>query len=121
MSGNNILVDTNILIEFLNGSLEFLSVLSNNTIFISFITKIEILSHSSLSSNEIYKIDNFLNSNTNIIFIDNNITFKTAEIRRLKGVKTPDAIIIATANENNLKILTKDKGIINKIENQFLV
>lgn len=84
MNGDNILVDTNILVEFLDRSLEFLSILSNNTIFISIITKIELLSKSSLNQNEIENIEKFLDSNINIVNIDDEIATKTAEIRRDK-------------------------------------
>ncbi len=42
--GNNILADTNLIILALNGNLKVLEVLENQTVFISVVTEIELLS-----------------------------------------------------------------------------
>ncbi len=118
MSGRNILCDSNILINFLNGEQTHLQLFAENTIFISIINKIELLSIP-MNEADIIKIKMFIDSNFQILYIDDNIAEKTAELRRKYKIKTPDAIISATVIENNLEFLTEDKDLIKKINSDI--
>ncbi|MFY1048450.1 PIN domain-containing protein [Chryseobacterium sp. GP-SGM7] len=114
MSGKNILADSNVLINFLNGEHKNLKIFSDNIIFISVITKIELLS-APLNEEELLKIKNFLENNFNLIFIDETIAEKSAYLRRQFKLKTPDAIISATAIENKFEFLTEDIELVKKL------
>lgn len=114
MSGKNILADSNILINFLNGDHENITLFSQNTIFISVITKIELLS-APLKEEELLKVKKFIQNNFNLIFINEAIAEKSAFLRRQFKLKTPDAIIAATAIENQFEFLTEDKELIKKL------
>ncbi|AEM21225.1 PilT domain-containing protein [Brachyspira intermedia PWS/A] len=108
MNGNNILLDTNAIIYFLNG--KFL--LDNEyNIFISIISEIELLCYPKITSKEENIIKDFLNS-INIINLDNYIKNETILIKKEISIKLPDAIILATAKINNLILLTQDEGIL---------
>lgn len=108
MNGNNILLDTNAIIYFLNGKF-----LLNNeyNIFISIISEIELLCYPKITSEEENIIKDFLN-NINIINLDKYIKHETIAIKREISIKLPDAIILATAKVNNLILLTQDECIL---------
>lgn len=108
MNGNKILFDTNAIIYFLNNPFD----ISNISLFISVISEIELLSYPKITQGEENKIRYFLNNNVSIINLDDNIKNETIFIRKNFNIKTPDAIIIATAKVNNLTILTQDEGIL---------
>lgn len=118
MSGKNILADSNILINFLNGDHKNLKILSQNTIFISVITKIELLS-APLSDEELLKVKNFIQNNFNLIYIDDLIAEKSALLRRQFKLKTPDAIISATVIEKQFEFLTEDKELVKKLRQEI--
>ncbi|MEI0476259.1 type II toxin-antitoxin system VapC family toxin [Brachyspira pulli] len=108
MNGNNILLDTNAIIYFLNGKF-----LLNNeyNIFTSIISEIELLCYPKITLEEENIIKDFLN-NINIINLDSYIKHETIAIKREISIKLPDAIILATAKVNNLILLTQDEGIL---------
>ena len=108
MNGNNILLDTNAIIYFLNGKF-----LLNNeyNIFTSIISEIELLCYPKITLEEENIIKDFLN-NINIINLDSYIKHETITIKREISIKLPDAIILATAKVNNLILLTQDEGIL---------
>jgi predicted nucleic acid-binding protein len=75
----------------------------------SIITKIEFLSWSVFSQNENLKqkaVD-FI-SYANIFELNNEIAEKTIKNRQTNKIKTPDAIIAATAKIHNFVLLTND-------------
>ena len=73
---------------------------------VSVITQIELLCW---NTNEITKqnIRNFI-TECNIYAISNEVIEHCVIIRKLKKIKTPDAIIAATAHSNNFTILSRN-------------
>lgn len=104
-----ILVDSNVIIYHLNGmanATQFL-IQHRGKMAISTISVSEILSFN--ASPEILKAtENLLKENFIWIDISRDIIFKSAEIRRQKKTKTPDAIIGATALIHHLTIATRN-------------
>lgn len=108
MSGNNILLDTNAIIYFLNGKF----ILDNRyNIFTSVISEIELLCYPKITLEEENIIKDFLN-NINIINLNSNIKDETISIKKEISIKLPDAIILATSKINDLILLTQDEGIL---------
>jgi predicted nucleic acid-binding protein len=108
MNGN-FLLDTNALIRLLAGvSLSETVSRANPEVCISVITEIELLSFPKLTHSEESKIRSLL-SKLNVVMLDSAIKDKTIQIRRLYSLKTPDAIIAATAICSNAIIVTDDK------------
>ena len=106
------LIDTNVIANyFLNifseAGMFFLTNIIDKTPFISVITKIEALSWKSqnIEKENIVKI--FVNF-SNIIELSDNIVNKCIDIRRICRIKTPDAIIAATAIVNDMILITSD-------------
>ena len=109
------LLDSNILIGYLNGDPIIGSTLrswreAGAVLFISHISVIEILSYPTLSAQEIVAIEDFL-SDFIVIPLDMQVSRHAAEIRRLYKLLTPDAIIVGSAIANNLPLATRDKKI----------
>ncbi len=81
---------------------------------ISAITEIELLSWKSASPNDITVIGNFIRD-ARIIELDPDVKIKTADIRKVYGLKMPDAIIAASAIVHNLTLLTRNVSDFKKI------
>lgn len=100
------LIDTNILISLFNN--ELMQVIPNGIIGYSVITTIEILSFKGLSSQD----ENLIRSRLQQliqVFINERIAEKTIQLRRQYKLKTPDAIIVASAWDCDAVLITNDK------------
>ena len=81
MNGNNIFLDTNIILYLISGDENLADLLNNKTIYLSFITELEILGYKEITTEEIKKVAEFLAS---VTIIDTNSEIKkiTTGIRR---------------------------------------
>lgn len=109
--GKRFLIDTNILIYYLNGTAptnkEVETALLDNNFVISSITFTEILSWKSLTEDDIQLITKRFSS-IEIISPDRDISIDAAKIRRTHFVKLADAIIAASAIPLNIPLVTND-------------
>jgi predicted nucleic acid-binding protein len=109
--GKRFLIDTNVLIYFLNGNApsddELLSTLLENDFAISTITLVELLSWKLLSKNDVNQVIKNLEG-VKIISVNTDTSIKAAELRRIFQIKLPDAIIAATCLMEGLTLLTND-------------
>lgn len=112
MSGiNKYCFDTNILIGLFSGQLKS-DDLEAEEIIISIISEIEYLSFSNLKAQEIDRFNEFKNL-AEVIGIHKDseeLTQKIIQLRKEHRLKTPDAIIAATALVHNATLITNDKG-----------
>ncbi len=118
MSGNNFLVDSNIIVYALKGD-DFVQPYFQYDTFISVITEIEILG-SEIQDTEKYKAKQAIVNYCTVVLLTNTIKQETIRIRQLYKIKLPDAIIAATAIVEGLTLVTADKGF-KKIENLSLI
>lgn len=108
--GKMILVDSNIIIYYFSGmekAREFLNENAQN-LAISTITVSEVLSYP-MREDELKYTTDFLKNNFTWFDVSRDIIFKTAEIRRQKKIKTPDAIIGATALIHELTLASRNE------------
>ena len=115
MTGNSIVLDTNIILYLLNGDDELAVILNKMELFVSIISEIELLGYQDLSAEDKIKIGNFI-SEFSIIPLNSEIKNICINIKQKSKVKTPDAIVAATAIYLHLPLITSDKGF-EKIEN----
>lgn len=106
------LIDSNVIINYLNGNfnselLDRLDEIFNNNSAISVINKIELLAYHSLNQSQFDLTSDFV-STFDIYKIDDEIIESTIKIKRGERLKIPDAIIAATALKNDLRIITND-------------
>lgn len=107
MNGNNILLDTNIVLYLLNGEETLIPLLEEKNLFLSFITQLELLGNRNITPKDILKIKQFISECT-IIDITPGIKEYTISIRQKYSVKLPDCIIMATSLWLNMPLITAD-------------
>jgi len=108
MSGNNVLLDSNIILYLLSGEETLIPLLEEKKLYVSFITQLEILGFKGITKEEQEKLQQFL---TECIVIDINPVIKNfvIDLRRRYHIKLPDSIIMATSLYLNIPIITADK------------
>lgn len=108
MSGNNLLLDTNIIVYAMKGLAQVKPFFDSEQ-YISIITEMEISGVKEITNIEI-KIREMAIQFCSIIPLTNKIKNKAIDIKRLIKIALPDAIIAATAIEEELILVTADKG-----------
>ena len=108
MSGNNVLLDTNIVLYLLNGEETLIPLLEEKNLFLSFITQLELLGTRNLNSDDILKIKQFIAECT-VIDITPGIKEYAISIRQEYSIKLPDCIIMATSLWLNMPLITADQ------------
>lgn len=115
MIGNNIILDTNIVLYLLNGDDELASILDNMQLYVSIITEIELLGYQEISNEDKIKIKYFLSECT-IVPLNQEIKNLCIELKQSSKIKTPDAIVAATSVFCQIPLITSDKGY-EKVQN----
>lgn len=105
------LIDSNVLIDYVGERFESNQLKELDTIFdqslkISVITKIEILGYKGISEEDI-QMQQFINY-ADIINLTETIVDKTIALKKQIKIKTPDAIIAATALAFDLTLITNN-------------
>ena len=106
------LVDTNIISDYFSSSLhssgiQFLDSVIDAIPKISIITQIELLCWNTDSQTE-QKIRNFINDSL-VLEINPEVIDECVKLRKSKKIRTPDAIIAATALANSCTIITNNE------------
>lgn len=104
------LIDTNVIIDYLAGRLpgsamSAMSAITNENFFISIITKIETLGFNSGNTTIDDNTKAYINLAT-VFTITDDIADASNAFKRARKMKTPDALIAATALTHNLPLLT---------------
>jgi predicted nucleic acid-binding protein len=111
--GKKFLIDTNIIIYYLDNRIPDSQLSTLESIFkssfnISTITKIELLGWHRINNEIKSKVESFL-SRANVIYINSQIENKAIEIKQINKIPIPDAIIAATAIINNFTLTTRNR------------
>ena len=112
MNGDQLFIDSNIILYYLNGDRTLLPVLEDKQLFVSFITELKLLSLKKITEPEIKLIEGFL-QHCAIIEMSSVIKENTILLRRKYGLKLPDAIIAASSLFLNAPLFTADKDMAN--------
>ena len=105
------LIDSNAVIDYLAGNIPaegmaFMNEVINQRPVISVITKIEVLGYKTTSAaNKLLK--DFVNDSL-VLDLTDEVVNKTISIRKQSKIKTPDAIITATAIVNKLAVISRN-------------
>lgn len=109
MSGDEIFLDTNACIYFLNGDPVLADFLQDQRIYISIITEIELFAFHGNDPASIEILNYFIDSVT-VLDIEKEIKTLSIELRKTYKLKIPDTIIAASALAFSLPIITADKS-----------
>jgi hypothetical protein len=120
MSGNSLLIDTNIALYLLSGDQTIAELLDGRDVYVSFITELELLGFQDLNDNDRQHIEQFLSQ---CIIVDLNQTIKkiTIELKQSLKLKLPDAIIAATSKYMNLPLISADRDFERIDDLQFIL
>ncbi|OGI59870.1 hypothetical protein A2814_01780 [Candidatus Nomurabacteria bacterium RIFCSPHIGHO2_01_FULL_38_19] len=115
------ILDSNILINFLNGSRKEIDWLTNakknqKYLCFSIISKIEVLSLSGMKEEKVQDVENFL-SLFHESYLSNDIALLSARLRRNLKLSLGDAVVLATAISRRMILVTNDKILIKKAKN----
>ena len=119
MSGNSLLIDTNIALYLLNGDTTIAELLNGRDVHVSFITELELLGFQDIKEEDRSIIEELLN---NCIIVDLNQAIKriTVDLKQKYKLKLPDAIIAATSIYMNLPLISADKDFDRISDLQFI-
>jgi predicted nucleic acid-binding protein len=109
MSGNSIVLDTNIILYLLAGDKTVATFLEDKEGFVSIITELELVGYPDITSKELTKIKEFL-SGCNIININEDIKEIYIRLRKQYRIKLGDATAAATAIHLGLPFISADRG-----------
>ncbi|MES2388603.1 MAG: type II toxin-antitoxin system VapC family toxin [Bacteroidota bacterium] len=117
-------MDTNSIIEFLGlkfqpKAMEFLYKIVAETPYISVMSEIEVLSLKGDPDEYLMLVD-FVNF-AKVIALERAVIDQTILLRQLYKMKTPDAIIAATALVNKMTLITRNTADFKKIEGLMLL
>lgn len=112
MGNKNYLIDTNIIIYFLEKKIpemhqEKVAAIFRNSFNISTITKIEVLGWHKIPNAEKQKLNRFI-GNAQVFYVDERVEEMSILLKQTQKMTSPDAIIAATATMNNLILLTRN-------------
>ena len=108
MSGNRLLLDTNILIYLSKKELNLEDFASkDDVLYISVITLMEAKGYL-FSNNKEEAIIDALCNNLIKVYLTDEVIETVITLRKKHKIKLPDAIILSTAIENDLKLITRN-------------
>ncbi|WOK06812.1 type II toxin-antitoxin system VapC family toxin [Imperialibacter roseus] len=108
MNGNDLFVDTNIVLYFLKGDPEVVEMIADKNLTISFVTELELLSFPGIDNESETAIRTLL-ENCRITSINKEIKDVTIAFRKNSRQKLPDSIIAASAFCHKLPLVTADR------------
>lgn len=120
MSGNNLALDTNIILYLLGGDATLTYFLEGKQGFLSVITELELIGYPSVQASELKSIQGFLQTCTVIPIIDEIKSIYT-HLRQQYKLKLGDAAAAATAIYLELPFISADKGFSKVAELNFML
>ena len=117
MDGSRLLVDTNIILYALKGDNALTDLIDGQELFISFVTRIELLSFPKIDAAGIELIERFLQQ-VPVVESSPVINADAIYLRRKSGLEVPDAIIAASARFLGVQLMTADKDF-KKVEEEL--
>ena len=111
MNGSNVILDTNIVLYFLEGDQTLSPLFEENILYLSFITELELLGYNKLSGNDADIIESFIYEQCTIVDISEEIKKNTIILKRKYNLKLPDTIILATSMYLNFPVISADKDL----------
>lgn len=120
MNGNSLFLDSNVIIYFFSGDDTLTELLEGKNLYISVITKLELLSYNGLSSKDKANLEKFLSECT-VVELTPTVQAVTVEFRKKYKLKLPDSIIVASALCADLPLISADKALKNIKEISILL
>ena len=122
--GQQCLIDSNVIIDYLGGKIpvdkrEFMNAVINDMPAVSIISKIEVLGFNA-PADELKLLEYFF-TDVLVLEMNNQIVEQTILLRRNTKMKTPDAIIAATALVYDLTLITRNTADFKNIQGLHII
>jgi len=122
--GQQCLIDSNVIIDYLGGKIpvdksEFMNAVINDMPAVSIISKIEVLGFNA-PADELKLLECFF-TDVLVLEMNNQIIEQTIVLRRNTKMKTPDAIIAATALVYDLTLITRNTSDFKNIQGLHII
>lgn len=122
--GSKFLIDSNVVIDFLAGNLPKTGIATlrkavDEAPVVSVITKIEVLSFKSTPTVQ-KLLASFLNESI-VLGLNDAVVDQAIKIRRSTRISTPDALIAATSQVYNLKLVTRNLKDFSKVKDLMII
>ncbi len=111
---------SNIVLCLLSGDRIVADFLNDKTVFLSFVTELELLGYKDISLEEKSKGENLI-ADATIIDVNSMIKKIVIELRKAHKIRLPDAIIAATSHYLNIPLMTSDKALTRLTELNILL
>ena len=108
MSGNNIILDTNIVLYLLDGDEVLVEYLQDKTFYLSLVNEMELLGFKDITEDEEIVIKFFLDD-CSVVDTNQGIKDVAIKLRKTYSIKLPDAIVAATAIFLGIPLISADK------------
>lgn len=118
MSGNSLVLDTNIVLYLLAGDETIADFLEGKQGYLSVISELELIGYPDITEAELAQIQNFLAGCT-IIPVDDTLRSIYTDLRRRYRLRLGDAMAAATAISLDLPFISADKSFSKVSELQF--
>lgn len=109
MSGESVVVDTNVLIDLLKGAPAAREAIRGLSTMISFITEVEVLAWPKATEEDL-DLMNVLIGQSVVVPFGSLVKAETIRLRRNTKMKLPDCFVAATAIVRGAPLITRDKG-----------
>ena len=109
MSGNRLVIDSNIAIYLFKGNTTIENILNGKDVYLSFISEIELFSFKKNTVAEEIRIRRFI-SDCTLIGMNEDIKQSVISIRKKTQMRLPDCFIAATAMHVQATLFTADKN-----------
>ena len=107
MNGNNVVLDTNIVLYLIDGDDLLSQYLQDKVFYLSLINEMELLGFKDIEDSEEIIIGFFLEE-CSVVEINKGIKYITINLRRQYSLKLPDAIVAATAIFLGIPLISAD-------------
>jgi predicted nucleic acid-binding protein len=108
MSGNNVLLDSNVVIYASRGLIDVEKLLSPGRVYYaSIVTYIEVHGYGAITQHEQSIVNEILNS-VKILNLDREIAGQAIVYRKIKKIRLPDAVVLASAKWVAAELITND-------------
>ena len=108
MNGNNLFLDTNIVLYLLSGDKTLADLLYKKQLFISIITEMELLAYPKLKKSDEETLKKFIKE-CRVVTLNNDIKNEAIRLRKIYNIKLPDSIIAASAIYLDFPLISADK------------
>lgn len=120
MTGNRLVLDTNIVLYLLNGDPTLTEFLEEKEGYVSVITELELIGYPAMEAAEQAQVKGFL-AGCSIIDINEEIKTLYADLRKRYRLKLGDAMAAATAIYLDLPFMSADKAFSKVVELQMML